>query len=227
MADAIIQPQRTFLRFLFQAVILAVIMMFSLALYLLVLKWRGPAATVKTYIPLDDFFPFQPGWVWVYLIPYLVGPILVGILSRATFAWYVRRGLILVFLTLVIFVVYPTQTIRSPADNIGDGVTARLYHWMIEIDQPPANAAPSLHVSLTCLLAWALVRDFPRWWLPTIAGSAIVWLATLYTRQHHLIDVGTGVLLGSLVAFPWLGKRNDFANAEGGTRTRTPFGIGS
>jgi len=67
------QSQRTFLRFLFQAVLLAVMMMCSLSLYLLVLNWRGPAADVTTYIPLDEFFPFQPAWVWIYMVPILSG----------------------------------------------------------------------------------------------------------------------------------------------------------
>jgi len=74
---------------------------------------------------------------------------------------------------------------------------------MIAIDGPAANAAPSLHVSLTCLLAWALVRDFPRLWPLTALGIGIVWLSTLYTRQHHWLDVASGVLLASTVALPW------------------------
>ena len=74
---------------------------------------------------------------------------------------------------------------------------------LIEIDEPPANAAPSLHVSLTFLLALALVRDFPRYWFLSLGGVALVWLATLFTRQHHLIDVASGAGLALLVAFTW------------------------
>ena len=61
-------------RGVFQAILLAAIMFTSLGSYLLVLRWRGPAATVVTWIPADDWFPFWPSWVWVYLIPYLIGP---------------------------------------------------------------------------------------------------------------------------------------------------------
>jgi membrane-associated phospholipid phosphatase len=192
-----------------QAVILAVIMVSSLACYLAVLKWRGPAGKDHvTYImDLDELIPFQPAWVWVYLIPYLVGPLVVGLLSKDTFRWYIRRGLPLVALTLLIFIVYPTQTHTRPPSNLGDGLTGELYHNMVEIDQPPANAAPSLHVSLTCLLAWALVRDFPRWWLLSFGAAILVWLATLFTRQHHMLDVATGVILGTVFALPWPARK--------------------
>ena len=50
-------------------------------------------------------------------------------------------------------------------------------------------------MSLTFLLALALLRDFPRWWPITVGSVVLVWLATLFTRQHHLIDVLTGILL--------------------------------
>jgi membrane-associated phospholipid phosphatase len=77
---------------------------------------------------------------------------------------------------------------------------------MIEIDDPPANAAPSLHISLTCLLALALWKDFPRWWWATGLGVSLVWVATMGTRQHHLIDVATGAALAFLIVMIWPGK---------------------
>jgi membrane-associated phospholipid phosphatase len=187
-----------------QAVVIAIIMFSALGLYLVVLKWRGWAGHNHiTYLEeLDELFPFRPGWVWVYLIPYLIGPVMVGLLSSDSFYWFVRRGLILIGITLTIFILYPTQTRPRPPAQPGDGPTARLYHNMIKIDDPPANAAPSLHVSLTCLLAWTLVRDYPRWWLPSFAASVVVWLATLFTRQHHVLDVVTGALLACVLALP-------------------------
>jgi membrane-associated phospholipid phosphatase len=191
-----------------QALVLAVIMFSSLGLYLLVLKWRGPAAAFTTHLAIDDLVPFQPQWVWVYLVPYLIGPVVIGLLSRQSFRWFVGRGLVIVGLTLLIFVVCPTQVAERPSSaHLGDGPTAWLYHQMIEIDEPPANAAPSLHVSLTCLLALALLRDFPRWWSLTVLAIGLVWLSTLMTRQHHLIDVGTGALLAGAVVLAWPARR--------------------
>ncbi len=199
-------PPLTVARFLRQAVALAVLMLLSLALYLTVLKLRGPAAQWNTQTQWDTRIPFRQEWIWMYLIPYLIGPAVAGMLTPATFRWYIRRGLVLIGVTLLIFVIWPTHTARPPVTDLGDSWTAQVYRHITEIDEPPANAAPSLHVSLTFLLALAAIRDFPRWWALAFGFAALVWLSTLLTWQHHLIDVATGIALAGMIAIPF-GKR--------------------
>jgi membrane-associated phospholipid phosphatase len=196
-------PERTLAGFVWQGLILTAVMVASLSGYLTVLWLRGPEAQVETYLPIDELVPFHHGWVWVYLIPYLIGPVVIGLFTRRTFLFYITRGLALVGITLVIFILIPTKTRDREPRDLGQGLTARLYEKMIEIDNPPANAAPSLHISLTTLLALALLRDFPRWWPATLVGVGLVWFATLATRQHHFIDVVTGALLAAALAWIW------------------------
>ncbi len=200
--DAVTRPPLA--RGLMQAVVLTGIMFGSLGLYLIVLQWRGPAAVLETWTPWDAIIPFAPGWIWVYLLPYVLGPPIFCLLSPRTCRWFISRGLLILAISLAIFVIMPTRTAaRPPGPSPGDGLTALAYHNMITVDEPPANAAPSLHVSLSCLLALAVVRDYPRWWPAALAGAVLVWLATLGTRQHHLVDVGTGILLTLLVVGCW------------------------
>ncbi len=94
-------------------------------------------------------------------------------------------------------------------------LTGIVFEQMVAIDKPPANAAPSLHVSLTFLLALALCRDWPKWWLVIATCVILVWLATLFTHQHHLIDVATGILLASVVC--WLWPKSSVPGCEPGT----------
>lgn len=173
----------------------------ALAGYLAVLYYRGHDVQYVTWTPLDDALPFWPSWVWVYMAPYVVAPLIAGLLSPATFRWFLKSALITIAISLVIFYFYPTQIAERPAHELEPGLTRWVYERMAQIDDPPANAAPSLHVSLMCLFGLALVRDFPRWWAVTALGGFAVIAATLFTRQHHLIDVATGVLLAFAVAF--------------------------
>src|SRR5262249_29216548 len=76
-----------------QILLLTLIMLASLGGYLLVLWTRGPEARISTFLPLDDLVPFEPAWVWVYLIPYILGPLAFGLMRPTTFNWYVSRGL--------------------------------------------------------------------------------------------------------------------------------------
>src|SRR5581483_2089849 len=113
--------RRTLAQFVWQALVLALIMLASLGLYLSVLWWRGPDATVYTWTPLDDWLPFHVDWVWIYLIPYLIGPVAVGLLRRETFVWFVGRGLVIVFVSLLIFIVLPTRTVRPDLSGLDGG----------------------------------------------------------------------------------------------------------
>src|SRR4051795_12588242 len=96
----------------------------SFALYLTVLRLRGPAVAFRTRIGWDAAFPFTPWWVWVYLLPYVLGPLLTVVMSRTAFAWYIRRATVLVLVSLVIFAAMPTQTVR-PLKYVA-GTEARL-----------------------------------------------------------------------------------------------------
>lgn len=193
-------PEPTWRRVVRQALILAAVMFSSLGLYLIVLKWRGPDAQIITWTPWDDLIPFQPAWVWVYLLPYGIAPVVIGFLTPATFWWFIRRGLVVVAVTITIFILVPTQTAPRPQHSLSPGLTAWMYEEMVKVDEPPANAAPSLHVSLTFLLALALARDFPRYWFLSIGSVLLVWAATLFTRQHHLVDVVSGAALAGAIA---------------------------
>lgn len=64
---------------------------------------------------------------------------------------------------------------------------------------PPVNLLPSTHCSMAVFAALALRtidRRLGAWALLTAAGIAV---ATLLTRQHYVVDVVTGCLLGLLV----------------------------
>ncbi len=195
-----------------QAVVLMALVFSSLGGYLAVLNWRGRYATIATRLAWDSWVPFWPSWVWVYLLPYLLGPAIAGALSRPTFVWLIRRGLLVTFVSLTIFIVVPTRTVR-PAESLVQAVpesfTKQIYTNMAETDTGGGNAAPSLHVSLTCLLAMALIRDYRRLWPLWLGLTGLVWLATLFTWQHHLLDVVTGALLACLCALPWPFRRRE------------------
>jgi membrane-associated phospholipid phosphatase len=192
-----------FRRRIVQALLGSTIIMAGLGSYLAVLRWRGPAAVAYTQTAWDRLVPFRPEWLYVYLAPYAIAPVLLAAMRRDTFWWFLKRALLVLGVSLAVFSLVPTQTVRPPADVLDNGWTANFYRAMVAIDDPPANAAPSLHVSLTCLLAIALLREFRRYWPVIVLGIALVWLATVLTWQHHLIDVATGAALGILASLPF------------------------
>src|SRR5207244_58880 len=80
--------------------------------YLLVLKLRGPASTLRTWTEWDRAFPFTPWWTWPYLLVWGLGPVVAVVLRRDAFIWYLRRATCLVIVSVGLFAILPTQTIR-------------------------------------------------------------------------------------------------------------------
>src|SRR5262249_60047 len=73
-----------------QAAIGTFILVAGLGSYLAVLKWRGPAARIVTQTSWDLLIAFQPGWLWVYVAPYPLAPVILGMMRRSTFHWFIK-----------------------------------------------------------------------------------------------------------------------------------------
>ena len=72
--------------------------------------------------------------------------------------------------------------------------------WLYSVD-----AADNLFPSIHCLVSWFCYigirgrKEIPVWYQRTSLGIAVlVFISTLLTKQHVLIDVAGGVLLGSV-----------------------------
>ena len=134
---------------------------------------------------LDVQFPFRPGWIWVYI---------------ATFLFWVYQ-----LVCFLCFVITPTFNVRPEVTTGGaTGFLMRFIYWI----DTPTNLFPSIH----CFVAWLGTRflyDTKNLRRPVFTrivctvGSILVFLSTLYTRQHVLLDVVAGIAVaeyGYLIA---------------------------
>ncbi len=152
---------------------------------------------------LDGALPFLP---WM-IIPYLSS----GLFFALGFAW-VRDGdalrvlgarlLLATVCASLVFVLYPLQfSLSRPA--VAPSLPAALFRYLALVDRP-YNQLPSLHVAY-CVIFWAALRRRLRHRLARAALAGwllLVALSTLFTYQHHLLDVPAGAALG--LAAVWL-----------------------
>jgi len=107
-----------------------------------------------------------------------------------------QRLLLATIIAAFIFVLYPLQ-FSWPRPAISSPWCAYLYDFLAQMDKP-YNQLPSLHVAY-CLLFWSALRQHVRSVALHIALTAWLLLtavSTLFTYQHHLLDVLGGGLLG-------------------------------
>lgn len=152
---------------------------------------------------LDRAIPFCPVWVWIYL-----GTFLFWIYQNLTVAQespkmayrLAAADFVAKLICLGFFVFLPTTNIRP--EVTGGGVTAFVMRFVYWIDTP-TNLFPSIH----CMVAWLGTRyiyeckHLKHRVLVSVlctVGSLLVFASTLFTRQHVLLDVLSGVAVAEI-----------------------------
>ena len=168
---------------------------------------NGAVATVRA-TALDAIVPFQPQWMIAYVSLWIYVGIAPGLQLRfvellAYGFW--AGGLLLA--GLAFFYLWPTQVPAGTFDPMGFPG----FELMKGIDAA-GNACPSMHVAIALFTAlWVdlLFREIgvARWMrIANASWFAAIAYSTLALKQHVVIDVVAGALLGVAFAVPsqWL-----------------------
>ena len=160
---------------------------------------RAPLASVA--MNWERTLPFLP---WM-IVPYMSS----GIFFAGSFFWLHRqdqlrvlsqRLLLCTVIACLIFVLWPLQ-LSSVRPAIDSKLWAGLFAYLNFVDRP-YNQLPSLHVAY-CVVIWSSLKQGRSPLFKRVLGAwlALVAIATLFTYQHHSLDVLAGLLLGCLAVF--------------------------
>ncbi len=145
-------------------------------------------------LSIDRCIPFSAPWVLVYFGSYLfwIYVYLMGTRQSPLMAWsLLTADWIAKLLSLGFFLFLPTTNSRP--EITGQGICDQLMELLYFVDTP-TNLFPSAH----CLIAWLGTRfifcskELPHrklhCWI-SATGCVLVFLSTLYTKQHVLVDI--------------------------------------
>ncbi len=150
---------------------------------------------------IDHSIPFYPTWILVYVflayLTWYTGFVLLAAEKRDTVIRYFTAELIAKTICMIFFLFLPTSMDRP---EIVDG---SVFDWMtgmiFRADQPN-NLFPSIH----CMESWFLARSAHKigrlgkglkYYIPAMYITAIlVFLSTLFVKQHVILDVPAGIL---------------------------------
>ncbi len=156
-------------------------------------------------LPIDLKIPAVPVFSYIYVISYaywVCNYILICRESKLTckrFATAEMMGKAVCFLA---FVLVPCTFDRPAADTLS-GPGAWLLKIVYAMDEP-TRLIPSIH----CYASWMCVRPLfskrfshiPVWYKGfSLVLTLLICLSTLFTRQHVIVDVFAGILLGEIV----------------------------
>jgi membrane-associated phospholipid phosphatase len=161
---------------------------------------HGPAV-VHLGTPLDDLLPVVPVFVVPYVSLELVvyGTLIFFLLFRNRVFQSACLGMILVFLISYGFYLYMQSEMIRPTLAGGDTFT-RMIRDVYAVDHP-YNCFPSLHTSISTLLAIHWFSVDRRAAVPIAVWTALIVVSTVLIKQHYLADLCAGLVLAFGVGF--------------------------
>ena len=189
------------------ALLQAALLLFQSVTYFGIETFEGPPHDVS--VPLDRMIPFQPAWVFVYILWFpLIAAFPLALLYWGTplYPAYIFAILADIVISLAIYYVYPTSFKRPEAPDTFAGRTLKLVY---QGSYRGLNCAPSMHCSMCYLVIWYALQC-PA--MPVllrilfILVAALIVISTMTTRQHVLVDALSALPLAALcvVIGTWL-----------------------
>ncbi len=152
---------------------------------------------------LDEAIPVLPWFVYIYVLAYLlwvVNYLWIYCSDASLCRRMLTADLLCKAVCALCFVLYPCTLLRPQAESL-TGVGAWLLKLIYRIDTP-TSLLPSMHCHLSVLVSLPLFdrrSKAPRWYaVGSLLFSLLVCASTVFTKQHVMADVYTGVALAAV-----------------------------
>lgn len=172
-----------------------------IALFGLIQKFNNPTSAQLMTWPIDYLMPYSQYFIIPYAIWWpLVPAALIFFYFRdiPSFKALCFQMLIVCYLTLIIYIVYPSYLdLRQPIHETD--ICLQMLSWLRSID-PPRNVFPSLHVSETMSICFVTYKSKDQLLTKFVKGiiyfiGFMIIISTVFIDQHSLADIIFAILL--------------------------------
>ena len=145
--------------------------------------------------PLDDLIPVVPAFVIPYdsLEPFIYATLVLFLLFRTRIFQSAALSLIAAWFVSYAFYFFLQSYIERPTLPGTDMLTQMIRD--VYSSDNAYNDFPSLHTSLSTILAIHWWRVDKRIGIPVAAWVALIVASTVFVKQHYLADMASGLLL--------------------------------
>ncbi|WKA62392.1 phosphatase PAP2 family protein [Pectobacterium aroidearum] len=172
--------------------------------YQLSAQFQGQGTVLPTSF-IDEWIPFSPSAIWLYLSFFIIVPLSYLSCPIARLVGLRRATQLTALIAGAVYLIFPTTMVYPQA--VGDDFSTRLLQLLQRIDSPQ-NCLPSLHIALTVLAVWAMSdsQQKVKTGLYLLWGMAIAF-SILQLRRHLFIDLVTGAMLAGITGWIFLRSR--------------------
>lgn len=156
----------------------------------------------------DSWISYDPRWVWIYSGLYYPMIVLaaMSIPDWSSFAHATACFLCLLAVQVCFFLFLPVQVPaewRSMWRGRWEGTLSQRFLDLVWSFDKLRNSMPSMHVSVATMTDLTIWQHWPRLGHVGIAFPILIAISALKTKQHYVVDVIPGGVLGALVFFAW------------------------
>jgi membrane-associated phospholipid phosphatase len=154
---------------------------------------------------IDEKIPFVAWWSWVYSFLYYPAILFLTwiVQDPAQFTLMAFSFMVLLVMQMAAFYFFPVATPEHWRSlNKGESHSERFLLFVQKFDKA-SNCFPSMHVSVAMLTA---LHAYPTLGSVAYLFPILIAISCIFTKQHYLIDLPFGALLGALAygSFLWL-----------------------
>jgi len=157
---------------------------------------RNPIGAPRQFAArVDERLPYWPSWVWIYSFLYYPLILYLNFVMRSPreFTHIAISYLLLLALQMSFFLLFPVTTPEHWRGYNKRRTPSERFLAFVQRFDARSNSFPSMHVSVAMLTALHLL---PHVGMIGYAFPALIALSCLFTKQHYLVDLPPGALLG-------------------------------
>jgi membrane-associated phospholipid phosphatase len=176
--------------------LLALVVAYTLVVYTLTNAHPTRRPVPMPFILGEESIPILPWTAWIYL-SYFALLLYTGIrlVAKPHFARVLAVFFGLVTVSGLVFLLFPTTV---PREAIPESAP---FAWLLAFLRgmdPPNDCFPSMHVGMAVACALIFRRAGCAEWPAIALWSLLIAISTITTRQHCLLDVFSGALVGAV-----------------------------
>ncbi|QBH96674.1 phosphatase PAP2 family protein [Limnobaculum zhutongyuii] len=144
---------------------------------------------------IDEKIPFWPSWSWIYSFLYYPAILYINWIVEDSrhFIMIVFSYIVLLVMQMTFFMLFPVSTPSHwRSMNTGKSWSEKFLLFVQKFDDS-SNCFPSMHVSVATLTALLAYSTLGPW---VFLFPILIALSCMFTKQHYIIDLPAGAVLG-------------------------------
>ncbi|MFA5942813.1 MAG: phosphatase PAP2 family protein [Candidatus Paceibacterota bacterium] len=148
-------------------------------------------------LPIDQHIPLIPIFIYPYMLLHPMKILSIFLLMKTPLLFpYLVSTAMTGWICAFIWYIFPNGVVRPQPSPDAKKTLAYIFLTYIHRHDHDSNGLPSAHVAYAICIGYWLSQAFPHYVIPLTILSGCIALSTLPTKQHYVLDIPAGAIVG-------------------------------